>query len=60
LRLKAGPTVSKVKAKHARADLNQSFDQMPTSGKDVSPIDISAFAKIRFSVTVNGSGSIPT
>ena len=38
--------------------LNQSFDQMPTSGKEVGPIDISAFAKIRFSVTVNGSGSI--
>jgi hypothetical protein len=38
--------------------LNQSFDQMPTSGKNVGPIDISAFAKIRFSVTVNGSGSI--
>ena len=31
---------------------------MPTSGKNVDPIDISAFAKIRFSVTVNGSGSI--
>jgi hypothetical protein len=38
--------------------LNQSFDGMPTSGKNVGPIDISAFAKIRFSVTVNGSGSI--
>jgi hypothetical protein len=38
--------------------LNQSFDDMPTSGKNVGPIDISAFAKIRFSVTVNGSGSI--
>ena len=38
--------------------LNQSFDQMPTSGKNVGPIDISAFARIRFSVTVNGSGSI--
>ena len=31
---------------------------MPTSGKNVGPIDISAFARIRFSVTVNGSGSI--
>jgi hypothetical protein len=38
--------------------LNQSFDDMPTSGKNVGPIDISAFATIRFSVTVNGSGSI--
>ncbi len=32
--------------------------QMPTSGKTLDPIDISAFAQIRFSVTVNGSGSI--
>jgi len=31
---------------------------MPTSGKTLDPIDISAFAKIRFSLTVNGSGSI--
>ena len=38
--------------------LNQSFTQMPTSGKNVGPIDISAFAKIRFSVTVNGSANI--
>ena len=38
--------------------LNQNFTGMPTSGKNVGPIDISAFAKIRFSVTVNGSGSI--
>ena len=38
--------------------LNQNFSGMPTSGKNVGPIDISAFAKIRFSVTVNGSGSI--
>ena len=37
---------------------NQSFIGMPTSGKNLDPIDISAFAKIRFSVTVNGSGSI--
>ena len=33
--------------------LNQNFTGMPTSGKNVGPIDIS-----RFSVTVNGSGSI--
>ena len=33
--------------------LNQSFDQMPTTGKNVGPIDIS-----RFSVTVNGSANI--
>jgi len=38
--------------------LNQSFIGMPTSGMDVPAIDISAFSKIRFSVTVNGSGSI--
>ena len=38
--------------------LDQSFSGMPTSGKNLDPIDISAFAKIRFSVTVNGSGSI--
>jgi hypothetical protein len=38
--------------------LNQSFVDMPTSGKTVDPIDIGGFAKIRFSVTVNGSGSI--
>jgi hypothetical protein len=38
--------------------LNQSFIGMPTSGKNLGPIDISAFAKIRFSVTVNGLGSI--
>jgi hypothetical protein len=31
---------------------------MPTSGKTLDPIDISTFAKIRFSVTVNGSGDI--
>jgi hypothetical protein len=37
---------------------NQSIIGMPTSGKTLDPIDISAFAKIRFSVTVNGSGSI--
>jgi hypothetical protein len=37
---------------------NQSLIGMPTSGKILDPIDISAFAKIRFSVTVNGSGSI--
>jgi hypothetical protein len=37
---------------------NQSFIGMPTSGKSLDPIDISAFANIRFSVTVNGSGSI--
>ena len=37
---------------------NQSLIGMPTSGKTLDPIDISAFAKIRFSVTVNGSGSI--
>jgi hypothetical protein len=37
---------------------NQDFIGMPTSGKSLTPIDISAFAKIRFSVTVNGSGSI--
>jgi hypothetical protein len=36
--------------------LNQSFIGMPTSGKNLGPIDISAFAKIRFSVTVNGLG----
>jgi hypothetical protein len=38
--------------------LNQSFNNMPTSGKTLDPIDISAFAKIRFSVTVNGSANI--
>jgi len=38
--------------------LNQSFDGMPTSGKNVGPIDISAFAKIQFSLTVNGSGNM--
>ena len=38
--------------------LNQSFIGMSTSGMDVPPIDISSFSKIRFSVTVNGSGSI--
>jgi hypothetical protein len=38
--------------------LNQNFIGMPTSGQNVGPIDISAFAKIRFSVTVNGLGSI--
>jgi hypothetical protein len=37
---------------------SQSIIGMPTSGKTLDPIDISAFAKIRFSVTVNGSGSI--
>jgi hypothetical protein len=37
---------------------NQSFIGMPTSGKSLDPIDIGAFAKIRFAVTVNGSGSI--
>jgi hypothetical protein len=37
---------------------NQSFIGMPTSGKSLDPIDISAFGKIRFSVTVNGSGNI--
>ncbi len=36
---------------------NQSFIGMPTSGKTVD-VDIRAFAKIRFSVTVNGSGNI--
>jgi hypothetical protein len=36
---------------------NQSLINMPTSGKSLA-IDISAFAKIRFSVVVNGSGSI--
>ena len=41
-----------------RLAFNQSFIGMPTSGKTLDPIDISAFAKIRFSVTVNGSGSI--
>ena len=30
----------------------------PTSGKILAPINISPFAKIRFSVTTNGSGSI--
>ena len=38
--------------------LNQNFIGMPTSGQNVGPIDISAFAKIRFLVTVNGLGSI--
>ena len=37
---------------------NQSIIGMPTSGKTLDPIDISAFAKIRFSVTVNGSANI--
>jgi hypothetical protein len=37
---------------------NQNFVGMPTSGKNVGPIDISSFGQIRFSVTVNGSGSI--
>jgi len=37
---------------------NQDFIGIPTSGKTLDPIDISAFAKIRFSVVVNGSGSI--
>jgi hypothetical protein len=37
---------------------NQSIIDMPTSGKTLDPIDISAFTKIRFSVTVNGSGDI--
>jgi hypothetical protein len=37
---------------------NQSLIGMPTSGKTLDPIDISAFAKIRFSVTVNGLGNI--
>jgi hypothetical protein len=42
-----------------RLAFNQSFTGMPTSGfTSVDPIDISAFAKIRFSVTVNGLGSI--
>jgi hypothetical protein len=42
-----------------RLAFNQSFSGMPTSGfTSVDPIDISAFAKIRFSVTVNGLGSI--
>jgi hypothetical protein len=41
-----------------RLAFNQSFTGMPTSGEFVDPIDISAFAKIRFSVTVNGLGSI--
>jgi hypothetical protein len=30
----------------------------PTGGKILAPIDISPFAKIRFSVTTNGSGNI--
>jgi hypothetical protein len=29
---------------------------LPTSGKTLDPIDISAFARIRFSVTVNPGG----
>jgi len=39
---------------------NQSFSGMPTTGNGTAtdPIDISAFAKIRFSVQVIGSGSI--
>jgi hypothetical protein len=37
---------------------NQSFTGMPTSGISLDPIDVSAFAKIRFSVTINGSGNI--
>ena len=37
---------------------NQSIVGTPTSGRILDPIDISAFAKIRFSVTVNGSGGI--
>ena len=41
-----------------RLALNQSFIGMPTSGFLADPVDISAFSKIRFSVTVNGSGSI--
>jgi hypothetical protein len=41
-----------------RLAFNQSFIGMPASGKSLDPIDISAFAKIRFSVTVNGSGTI--
>jgi hypothetical protein len=41
-----------------RLAFNQNFTGMPTSGKSLDPIDIRAFAKIRFSVTVNGSGSI--
>ena len=41
-----------------RLALNQSFIGMPTSGLLTDPIDISPFSKIRFSVTVNGSGSI--
>jgi hypothetical protein len=37
---------------------NGDFLGIPTSGKTLDPIDISPFAKIRFSVVVNGSGSI--
>jgi hypothetical protein len=36
----------------------QSIIGTPTNGKTLDPIDISAFARIRFSVTVNGSGDI--
>jgi hypothetical protein len=38
--------------------LDTSFDNMPTSGQNFGPLDISAFAKIRFSVIMNGEGSI--
>jgi hypothetical protein len=37
---------------------NQNIIGTPTGGRTLDPIDISQFAKIRFSVTVNGSGSI--
>ena len=41
----------------ARLVFNQSLIDMPTSGKTIT-VDISAFARIRVSVVVNGSGSI--
>ena len=37
---------------------NQNIIGIPTAGRTLDPIDISQFEKIRFSVTVNGSGSI--
>lgn len=38
--------------------LDQDFNNFPTSGQFIPSIDISPYAKIRFSGTVNGSGSI--
>ena len=37
---------------------NQNIIGIPTAGRTLDPIDISQFEKIRFSVTVNGSGNI--